>query len=76
MANRALVAVQRVHDSNDCAEKAASRMGAHFADAEYPLRRRHAARLLLDQANVAEVSHQVHLALFYDAQLDIGAMGT
>jgi hypothetical protein len=22
------------------------------------------------------VSHQVHLALFYDGQLDIGAMGT
>ena len=30
--------------------------------------------LLLDQADVAAVSHQVHLALFYDAQLDIGAM--
>jgi len=35
---------------------------------------RHAAELLLDQADVAAVSHQVHLALFYDAQLDIGAM--
>jgi hypothetical protein len=34
----------------------------------------HAARLLLDQADVAAVSRQVHLALFYDAQLDIGAM--
>jgi hypothetical protein len=29
---------------------------------------------LLDQADVAAVSHQVHLALFYDTQLDIGAM--
>jgi hypothetical protein len=28
------------------------------------------------RANLAEVSRQVHLALFYDAQLDIGAMGT
>jgi hypothetical protein len=36
----------------------------------------HAARLLLDRGDVADVSHQVHLALFYDAQLDIGAMGT
>ena len=35
---------------------------------------RHAAQLLLDQADVAAVSHQVHLALFYDAQLDLGAM--
>jgi hypothetical protein len=35
---------------------------------------RHAAQLLLDQADAAAVSHQVHLALFYDAQLDIGAM--
>jgi hypothetical protein len=33
---------------------------------------RHAARLLLDQADVADVSHQVHLALFYDTQLDMG----
>jgi hypothetical protein len=36
---------------------------------------RHAAQLLLGQADVAAVSHQVHLALFYDAQLDIKAMG-
>jgi hypothetical protein len=35
---------------------------------------RHAARLLLGQADVADVSRQVHLALFYDSQLDIGAM--
>jgi hypothetical protein len=27
-----------------------------------------------EQADVAAVSHQVHLALFYDAQLDIRAM--
>jgi hypothetical protein len=27
-----------------------------------------------NQADVAAVSRQVHLALFYDAQLDIGAM--
>jgi hypothetical protein len=33
-----------------------------------------AAQLLLDQADVAAVSRQVHLALFYDAQLDIRAM--
>jgi hypothetical protein len=33
---------------------------------------RRAAELLLEQADVAEVSRQVHLALFYDAQLDIG----
>ena len=42
--------------------------------AEYCNRWCHAARLLLDQADVADVSRQVHLALFYDAQLDIGAM--
>jgi hypothetical protein len=36
---------------------------------------RQAAQLLLDQAGVAEVSKQVKLALFYDAQLDIKAMG-
>ena len=41
---------------------------------EHCNRWRHAAQLLLDQADVAAVSHQVHLALFYDAQLDIGAM--
>jgi hypothetical protein len=35
---------------------------------------RHAARLLLDQADVAAVSRQVHLALFYDCNLNIGAM--
>jgi hypothetical protein len=29
----------------------------------------------LDQADVAAVSQQIHLALFYDAQLDIKAMG-
>ncbi len=33
-----------------------------------------AAELILEQADVASVSRQVHLALFYDAQLDIGAM--
>jgi hypothetical protein len=42
--------------------------------AEHCNRWRHAAQLLLDQADVAAVSHQVHLALFYDTQLDIGAM--
>jgi hypothetical protein len=31
--------------------------------------------LLLDRADVAAVSRQVHLALFYDAALDIKAMG-
>jgi hypothetical protein len=35
---------------------------------------RRAVELLLDQADVAAVSHQVHLALFYDTQLEIGAM--
>jgi hypothetical protein len=44
--------------------------------AEYCNRWRHAAKLLLDEADVADVSRQVYLALFYDAQLDIGAMGT
>jgi hypothetical protein len=34
----------------------------------------HAAEMILGQADVAAVSRQVHLALFYDAQLDIGAM--
>ena len=29
------------------------------------------ARLLLDQADVADSSRQVHLALFYDPQLDM-----
>jgi hypothetical protein len=42
--------------------------------AEHCNRWQHAARLLLDQADVADVSRQVHLALFYDAQLDIRAM--
>jgi hypothetical protein len=42
--------------------------------AEFRQRWRHAARLLLDKADVAAVSHQVHLALFCDAQLDIRAM--
>ena len=46
------------------------------ADPEHCNRWQHAARLLLDRGDVADVSHQVHLALFYDAQLDIGAMGT
>ena len=36
----------------------------------------HAVELILGQADVAAVSRQVYLALFYDAQLDIGAMGT
>ena len=31
-------------------------------------------KLILDQADVAAVSHQVHLALFYDARLAIKAM--
>jgi hypothetical protein len=31
--------------------------------------------LILNQADVAAVSRQVHLDLFYDAQLAIGAMG-
>jgi hypothetical protein len=44
------------------------------AHAEGCNRWRHAAQLLLDQADVAAVSRQIHLALFYDAQLDIGAM--
>ena len=35
---------------------------------------RRATMLILDQADVAAVSQQVHLALFYDAQLDLGAM--
>jgi hypothetical protein len=53
-----------------------------IANRPWPLRNaerngwRHAAQLLLDQADVAAVSRQVHLALFYDAQLDIRAMNT
>jgi hypothetical protein len=43
---------------------------------EHCKRWRHAAELLLDQADVAAVSYKVHLALFYDAQLDIRAMPT
>jgi len=35
---------------------------------------RRAAELLLDQADVATVSKQVKLALFYDAQFDLKAM--
>ena len=35
----------------------------------------HAAEMILGQADVAAVSRQVHLALFYDAKLDIKAMG-
>jgi hypothetical protein len=42
--------------------------------AEFCQRWRHAAKLLLDQAGVADVSRQVHLALFYDANLDLAAM--
>jgi hypothetical protein len=42
--------------------------------AELRNRWRRAAELILEQADVAAVSHQVHLALFYDAQLDISAM--
>ena len=42
--------------------------------AEHCKRWRHAAELLLDQADVAAVSHQVHLALFYDANLDLATM--
>ena len=44
--------------------------------AEHCNRWQHAARLLLAQADVAAISRQIHLALFYDAQLDIGATGT
>ena len=35
---------------------------------------RRAAMLILEQAGVATVSKQLHLALFYDAVLDIRAM--
>jgi hypothetical protein len=42
--------------------------------AEHCNRWRHAAKPFLDQADVAGMSRQVHLALFYDAQLDIGTM--
>ena len=35
---------------------------------------RHVVELLLDHADVTAVSWQVYLALFYEAQLDIGAM--
>ncbi len=42
--------------------------------AEYCARWRRAMQLLLEQADIAAVSRQVYLALFYDAQLDIRAM--
>jgi hypothetical protein len=42
--------------------------------AEHCNRWRRAAQLLVEQADVAAVSPQVYLALFYDASLDIGAM--
>ena len=42
--------------------------------ADHCNRWRRAAQLLLDQADVATVSRQLYLALFYDAQLDIKAM--
>ena len=42
--------------------------------AESCQRRRRAAELILQQADVAAVSRQFYLALFYDAALDIGAM--
>jgi hypothetical protein len=41
---------------------------------EHCNRWRHAAKLLLAQADVAAVSRQVHLALFYDCNLNIGTM--
>jgi len=34
----------------------------------------HAAELLLAQADVADFSKQVELALFFDAKLDVAAM--
>jgi hypothetical protein len=55
-------------------EAAAYMLALPVEHAEGCARWRHAAQLLLDQAEVAAVSRQVHLALFYDAQLDIGAM--
>jgi hypothetical protein len=55
-------------------EAAAYMLALPGKHAEGCARWRHAAQLLLDQAEVAAVSRQVHLALFYDAQLDIGAM--
>jgi hypothetical protein len=42
--------------------------------AEHCNRWRRAAELLLEQADVAGVSRQVYLALFYDAQLDLKAI--
>jgi hypothetical protein len=35
-----------------------------------------AAELLLAQAEVADFSKQIELALFYDAKLDVAAMAT
>jgi hypothetical protein len=39
--------------------------------AEFCARWRHAAKLILEQADVVAVSRQVRLVLFYDVQLDI-----
>jgi hypothetical protein len=36
----------------------------------------HAAELLLAQADIADLSRQAELALFYDAKLDVGASYT
>jgi hypothetical protein len=43
-------------------------------EAEHCNRWRRGAQILLDKADVAAVSRQVHLALSHDARLDIGAM--
>jgi hypothetical protein len=49
---------------------------ANYVLALPPKRAEHCTRWrhFLDQADVAGMSRQVHLALFYDAQLDIGTM--
>jgi hypothetical protein len=44
------------------------------AHVEQNNRWRHAAQLLLDQADVAAVSKQIYLATFLDMKLDLGAM--
>jgi hypothetical protein len=56
------------------AEAASYILALPLERAEHCNRWRHAARLLLEQADVAAVSRQVHLALFYDCNLNIGAM--
>ena len=43
-------------------------------DREFKHHWQHTAKMILDQADVAEVSRRVELALFYDGKLDLVAL--